>query len=141
MKGGECMYPNLLAVLVAGIINMAIGFFWYGNMLFAKQWMKLNNIDPKAMKNANKQMGKMYTMMFVSALVSGFILGWFDLKLGANSITRGAMIGLMAWLGFTATSQFAMWIFSGKKVQAFYIDAGYYLVVYLINGALLALWR
>lgn len=135
------LYPNLIAVIVAAVINMAVGFAWYGQMLFGKQWMKVNGIDPKKMQEANKKMGKMYGMMFVSALIGGFILGWFDNKLGATSITSGATVGFMAWLGFTATSQFAMWVFSGKKATAFYIDSGYYLVVYLINGALLALWK
>jgi len=37
---------NLLAVLVAAISTMVVGFLWYSPILFAKPWMREMGYDP-----------------------------------------------------------------------------------------------
>jgi len=37
---------NWLAILVAAISTMVIGFLWYSHLLFAKPWMKEMGYDP-----------------------------------------------------------------------------------------------
>lgn len=134
------MMPNLLAILIAAVANMAIGFVWYGP-LFAKAWMRYEEVDPKRMQEANKHMERLYIPMFVGSLVAAFVLGWLIKALGQTSVTGGAMIGALAWIGFTGTSQLANWLFSGKKIQAFFINTGYMLVSYIIMGAILGFWK
>ncbi len=42
---------NYLAVVVAAIANMVLGFLWYGS-LFGKQWIKLSGFTAEAMNEA-----------------------------------------------------------------------------------------
>jgi hypothetical protein len=37
---------NLLAILVAAIATMPIGFLWYSPLLFANPWMREMGYDP-----------------------------------------------------------------------------------------------
>ena len=46
---------NYLAIIIAGILNMAIGAAWYSPMLFAKPWMKAMGFDQKAMDASMKK--------------------------------------------------------------------------------------
>ncbi len=133
---------NYLAVLVAAVINMVLGFLWYGP-LFAKPWMKYNGYTKewmdKQMKESN--MGAKYGMMFIAALVMAYFMSWVVRLTGTHTLTSGAITGGMVWLGFTATTQFANWVFSGKKVGLYFIETGYFLVSFVIFGAVFALWR
>ncbi len=38
---------NYLAVLVAAIVGMVVGFIWYSPKVFGKMWMKLSGVNPK----------------------------------------------------------------------------------------------
>ena len=38
---------NLLAILVAAIATMIVGFLWYSPLLFAKPWMREMGCDPE----------------------------------------------------------------------------------------------
>jgi p-aminobenzoyl-glutamate transporter AbgT len=69
---------NLLAVLVAAIATMVIGFLWYSPMLFARPWMVLmgyNPDDKAALDEMRKGAGKNYAIAFVLSLISAFVLG------------------------------------------------------------------
>jgi hypothetical protein len=48
---------NLLAVLVAAISTMVVGFLWYSPILFAKPWMREMGYDPDD-KAKTKEMQK-----------------------------------------------------------------------------------
>ena len=50
---------NYLAVVVSAVIGVAIGFVWYSNALFGKQWRMLvgiNNAAPDAAEKIKKHM-------------------------------------------------------------------------------------
>ncbi len=51
------------------------------------------------------------------------------------------MLGFAVWLGFNLFVSAGDTIFSGRPMAVGKINSGYYLVVLLINGALLAAWR
>jgi hypothetical protein len=128
---------KLVAVLVAAIINMVVGFLWYSPVLFAKPWM---NLVGKRMEElqANAPLG--YALTFVGALVQAYILAHFVQYIGATDIKEGLEAGWWIWLGFTGITMGVNYIFAGRNWKLWAIDSGYFLVVLLINGALLASW-
>lgn len=46
---------NLVAVLVAGVVDMVIGALWYSPVLFAKSWMRLIGKKEEDMKKMNSR--------------------------------------------------------------------------------------
>ena len=100
---------NLLAVLVAGIVPMIVGFLWYGQ-LFGKRWLELMETTAEEIqKNFNPW--KTHGASFLLALVTAFILAQLFAGMGGpqsvSSMTASggnAMVGvhlaLMALIAF-----------------------------------------
>lgn len=132
---------NYMAVVVAAVINMAVGFLWFGP-LFGKTWMKMIGFTKEDMEKAKASgMTKSYVVAFVAALVMAYVLSHFVQVGGAVSAATGAMIGFWIWLGFIATAVLGSVLWEKKSVNWFILTVGYYLVVLVINGALLAAWK
>jgi len=99
------MIPYYLVILISAIISMVISSLWYSPILFGKQWIKLMGISKKDMgKNKNKGMVKSYTVLFISSLVTIYVLSMFTSLLGASTFLQGMLIGFWIWLGFFATT-------------------------------------
>jgi hypothetical protein len=57
------MHVNFLAVLVAALIPMIIGFIWYNPKVLGTAWMKAADVSMEKMKGAN--MGLVFGLTFV----------------------------------------------------------------------------
>jgi len=131
---------NYLAVLVASVVAMAEGFFWYGPAMFGKEWMKLMGYSKESMKAAQKEMSKTYAVAFAATLVTAYVLSHIIDFAGAETLSAGATTGFWVWLGFVAPVQLTAVLYGGKKHKLFYIDTGYQLVALAVMGAILAVW-
>lgn len=133
------MDVNWLAVLAAGVINMIIGSLWYSPLLFLKPWMA--TLPKKEKENKNINMGKIYGIMFVGALIMAYVMAMFTKIANTTLLDTGAMLGFWIWLGFVTPVQLGGVLFEEKTWKWFIITAGYYLVVLVLIGALLSVWR
>ena len=126
-----------LAVIVAAVIFMVIGSFWYSPMGFGKPWAKALGKKTGDMGNANAG----YGVTTVGALVQSFVLANLVRDIGLSTAGEGLVLGFTIWLGFFLFVMAGDTIFSGRSMTIGKINSSYYLVVLLINGALLAAWR
>lgn len=129
---------NYWAVLVAAAVNMGVGAAWYSGSLFGKQWAKAIGGKIEDMK-ARANQG--YSISIVGALVMAFILSHFVSYAGSTTFADGLVTGFWLWLGFIAFIVASTVVFEGRNWKLWQINAGYWLVVLLINGGLLAAWR
>ncbi len=137
------MGVNLLAVLVAAIACMILGFIWYSPLLFAKPWTVLMGYDPSdkaKMEEMRKGAGALYTMSFVVSLVTAFLLGKIIRISTVETALYGMKIGAGVWLGFVTTVQLTDKLFTRRPFQLYLINTGYQLVCFLAMGAILAVW-
>jgi len=132
-----------LAVLVAAIATMVVGFLWYSPILFARPWMRLMGYDPddKA-KRAEMQegAGKLYGLSFVASIVSAVVLAKIIDITSVNTVLYGMKVGFAVWLGFVTTVQLTGALFGKQPTKLYLINTGYQLVCYLAMGAILAVW-
>jgi hypothetical protein len=132
---------NYVAVIVAGVLSMAIGAFWYSPAGFGKQWMKLMGFTKKDLNEAKeKGMGKSYALAFLSTLVMSYVLAVFVGFANAATILNGAVVGFWLWLGFIATTMLGIVLLQNKPVKLYVLNIAHYLVVMLVTGAILAVW-
>jgi hypothetical protein len=98
---------NWLAVLLAGVSSMVIGFIYYMPGVFGKTWMKLGKVDPKLFK---KQQPQLMPLLFVAALLTAFVLAHFVYIVhhffGDSWLVAGVETSLWAWVGFSFTTLF-----------------------------------
>ncbi len=140
---------NWLAVLVAGIVPMIVGFLWYGP-LFSKRWLALmETTEEEIRKNFNPL--KTHGASFVLALVTAYILAQFFAGMGgpesASSMTgsggnalAGVHLALMALVAFVLPVSYQSWAYEGRKAGLFWLNLGYNGVSLLGQAVVIAVW-
>ena len=128
---------NWLAVIVAAAINMGLGALWYSRSLFGKEWAKLTGRKLEDMSGGSSG----YGVAAVGALIQAWILAHFVRYAGATDFWHGLVTGFWLWFGFIAIAMAVGIVFEGRSWLLWKINAGYYLVVLLITGGLLAAWN
>lgn len=125
---------NWVAVVVAAVASIVIGFIWYMPAVFGERWAAASG---KTM--ADMTMTPMnYGLMAVTALVSAFAVALIVKATGVSGIADGAIVGAIGWLGFTGTVSFSDRIFNGGSLAFWSIQTGYRLVTFVVMGAILA---
>lgn len=133
---------NWVAIVAAVIVNMVVGFIWYSPALFAKEWAKLTGRKMNEMGDGTKG----YILTTAGAFVQAYILLHFVAFAAYfyptySNMSVGIMTAFWAWLGFVAIPQGVNMVFAGTRKKLWAINTGYFLVVLLINGVLLASWK
>jgi hypothetical protein len=129
---------NWLAVLVAALIRMAVGFAWYSPPLFLKPWQASTGITPETMRAG---LGKAMVVDIIASLIMAFALA--NIIVGANITDwlNGALAGFWVWLGFMATLMVSLWGYENRSLKLIAINLGNNLIALILMGALLAVWR
>ncbi|MEK7608678.1 MAG: DUF1761 domain-containing protein [Patescibacteria group bacterium] len=138
------MTINYWAVFVSAVLSMAVGAIWYGP-LFGKKWMEIvgaNAADIEARKKIQRGVWKLYLTQFLLTLFQVWVLayyieGWKE----ASGLTNALWI----WAAFVmpTVAGTAMWNNDSAKISwaRFLIQAGYQLVIFIIFGFVLGMWR
>src|SRR5215470_12254880 len=126
---------NYWAVVVAAIVGYAAGALWY--WAWSKPWMEAQGFTPESMK-AN-QSPVPYLVAFVANLVMAWALAGILCHLGIGELTirNGVIAALAVWIGFVATTQTVNYLFGRRPLKLLLIDSGHWLVVLLLQGAII----
>ena len=124
---------NWLAIIIAAIANMIIGFVWYQNFAFGKSWVQLSGRG----MGEGQQPGPLYALTIVGAVVQAIAMSWFAAQTGANSGSAGALLGLFVGLGFIAPAMFADVLFAGRPARLYAITAGYQVFAGVVQGTII----
>jgi hypothetical protein len=110
----DIMNLNYLAILLATVVQFAIGAVWY-SALFGKLWGRIHGFDklPKeTQEKMMKQMGPFYALQVLVTLLTSFVLAIFLTY--QPSWNPYAMAGFF-WLGFVVPAQVSAIIFGGTE--------------------------
>ena len=129
---------NYLAVVVATVIAMVIGFAWYSPGVFGKRWMGYLGTTQAQLGNPGP-MGM--AVGVVSALLNAWILAVLAMNLGGTTIGDAVMLGLLCWLGFMATITAAQISFEKKPWGLWAVNNGHNVIVQIVMAAIVTVWR
>jgi hypothetical protein len=133
---------NIVAILLAAIASMVVGFIYYSPFALGKPWMKLMGWS-KDIKMTNNEMAKLYGTSFVLALITAFVLSHVMTMSFAyfneTMLTTGIMTAFWMWLGFIMPVQFTDVLFSKKPSKLFAINTGYQLISLLVMGVVISM--
>lgn len=131
------MQFHWLAIVLAAIAGFLVGGLWYGP-LFGKAWMKARGITPESAAGAN--MPVIFGMAFLFNLIAAVMLDHLYLTYARPvGLHHSLMIAAIIGVGFIATSFGVNYLFSRQPRSLFLIDAGYWITVYLVMGAIFGL--
>ena len=145
------MELNYIAIIVAGLVPMLLGYLWY-NVLFKKPWM-----ESLGFTQADIEGGNMAVIMGVSVLTS-IILA---LGLKANielthkdvsdageliytsfhTFKHGALHGLMTGVLLGVPALISNSLFQRNTGKNILLNVGYWLLTFAVMGGILDMWN
>ena len=132
------MGVNYLAVVVAAVIAIVIGFVWYAPPVFGTRWLEyLGTTREKLGQPAPTGIAA----GVVGALLNSWVLALLSLNLGGTTVADGAMLGVLAWLGFMATLTAAGVGFLKQPWALWLLNNGHNLIVQVVMGIIVTAWR
>ena len=158
---------NILAVLVAAVSALVVGFVWYNPKVFGNAWMKATDMTEEKMKGAN--MGKIFALALLFAFMLAFVLqslvihqtGAYSMIGGQVSdetlpsfqafmddygnafrtfkhgVLHGAIAGVFIALPILGTNA----LFERKGAKYIFINSGYWIVTLAIMGGIICAWE
>lgn len=124
-----------LAVAVAGLSGFLVGGIWYGP-LFLAPWLRAEGKTKADMKGHGV---KVFGLAFLCNLFSAFILDHTFGTYGGPNMTLSVAIALGVAFGFVVPAYGVNYLFAGRRLALFLIDAGYWVVTYVVMGVILDL--
>ncbi len=127
---------NWLAVLLAFISSMAIGFVWYMPAVLGKRWMAAIGKTEADLKNIGGGAG-IWVPMMVAAALTAVLLAVLISKLGLDSAVAGGWFALVLALVFRAGAHVIHNGFAGRPTSVTLIDSGHDLLAMTVAGAII----
>jgi hypothetical protein len=125
---------NWLAVIVAAVVGIIVGFVWYAPQVFGRRWARASGID---LPQPGQVQPITYVGAIVAAAVTAYVLAVIVRGLGAASLADGAIVGLVVWLGFVAPWLASGVLFERRSTEWWAINAGQAIVSLVIMGAII----
>jgi hypothetical protein len=127
---------NWLAVLLAFLASMAIGFVWYMPAVLGNRWMTAIGKTEDDLKNMGGGAGIWLPMVAASALTA-ILLAVLISKLGLDNALAGAWFAFVVGLVFRAGGHLIHNGFAGRPAAVTLIDSGHDLVAMAVSGAII----
>ena len=131
------MKTNYAAIVVAAIAYWLLGAVWYG-ALFARPWMELEHLSMEQAKNMNPVLPYVITLLL--NLVIAYVVAQICVWRNANTVGRGAAVGVLLWVGVVGPITFTTYMYEMRPHLLFAINEFYPLAGLVLMGAILGAW-
>jgi hypothetical protein len=135
---------NAFVMIAAAVCAWLFGAMYYGTLgkaWVAAQGSTMDEFKARQAANVGKLSAQVpFILAFVSALIIAYVLYGMMKHVahtGPLTVRNGLISGAFIWFGFLLTSMAVNNAFSGRKPMLTVIDAGHWLGVMLIIGAML----
>lgn len=134
------LYVNYLAIVIATSTAWLFGAAYYG--VLSKAWLAALGATVEAIKQEAAEKGRLaqaapYILTFVAEFVMAYVLYGLLLHLAGWTVRAGVISAALCWAGFVLTTVMVNNAFSRRKPMLTVIEAGHWLGVLLIMGAIL----
>jgi hypothetical protein len=132
---------NPIAILVVSVLGFLIGAVWYSPLLFVKAWLAEMKITPEMMKEGSKGMAKAMVSALLLTVLSTLTLATLLAVCHVASPLKGAELGFFVGTGLVAAREGTNAAFEKRTLRHYAIVAGHDVVLLVVQGAILAVWR
>jgi len=132
----DISHINWLAVLLAFVASMVIGFVWYLPAVLGNRWMAAIGKTEDDLKNISGGAG-IWVPMMVAAALTAILLAVLISKLDLDNALAGGFFALVLALVFRAGGHLIHNGFAGRPVAVTLIDSGHDLVAMTVAGLII----
>jgi hypothetical protein len=126
---------SYLAIVIAAVAAWLASAAWY--MSLSRPYVAALGKTPEQMAQDRKNPGAF--LPFVYAFVANIVMAWMLAgllgHLGAVTLRNGVVSAAFVWFGFILTTMIVNYSFAGRDKRLLLIDAGNWLVVLVVIGA------
>jgi hypothetical protein len=134
------MAVNWLGVFLALIAGMIVAFIWYQKGFIANAWEKLTGVTPERSKPVRtRNMIQLLIANGVTAIGLTVGISITSEATGNDSVWVALLVGLAAWLAFSATTLVQHNAFEMKPAKLTIINTGYQLALFLAMSLVIGL--
>lgn len=133
---------NYLAVFLAAMFSMAVGFVWYAKPVFGNRWIKLVGLNEK-----QQQEGAVVAIAgsFILALLTAYIIAHVtyisQAFYGVSFLSAGITTAFWLWLGIAMTTIVTHSLFEQRRKKLILLTVANQLVTFLAMGVIIGLFR
>ena len=127
---------NWFSVFAAAIAAFSLGWLWYSNRFFGKRWLQEIGLTEESTGTSKmlRIFATSFLLQFVAATALAIVLGphagWLS----------GLHLGLIVGVCWVATSYGTTYLFEQRSRCIFFINGGYFVVVFAIMGSIIGAW-
>lgn len=126
-------FASTLSIPIAALAAWLLGAVWY--TAFSATWLgALGKTKADLVGVTGKPSPLPLALSFAAELVMATVVAILVARLGLTSAAGGMSIGIMAWLGFVATTLGVNHAYSSAKPELSLIDGGHWLAVLVLIG-------
>lgn len=129
---------NMWAVVVAWVVNCAVGAYWYSPAGFAKQWKNHTGID--LLKIPQNEATQTLIAVVISGLVQAVTLAVVLNSIGTGTAVEGLIAGLVLWFGLVTATTVGVTLYARRSWKFLWLNSAYFLIVISINSIILSVW-
>lgn len=128
----EGIYYDWIAIALAAVSYLLIGFVWHSAWLFGPLWRTGNTTfsHPHPIRGV-------WLWESAIAFLIAFFIAFFNGYLGVTTVTDGMFVGFCIWLGFIVPTLYSHVIWANFPLVHFFIAASHRLLAFLVMGGLL----
>lgn len=131
---------NWLGFAVAIVVGMAVAFVWYQKGPIANAWEKLTGVTPERIKPVRvRSMTQLLLSVVITALGLVLAIAITAAATGDESAGVALLVGLAAWLAFSASTLLQHNAFELKPAKLTVINVGYQLVLFAAMSLMIGL--
>lgn len=129
---------TIAGIVIAVVAGNIIGMLWFSKRAFGASWARMNGIDKVSHDEKIAAMRRGLTVGTIALIVMVSMLAILFSLANINTIPQGLFTSAYLWLGFVAPTFAMNYVYAGKSLRLYLIDALYYLLVMLAVGMILA---
>lgn len=128
---------NYIAILVVTLLGFVLGGIWYSPILFSRQWLAAlgkteKDIPPSAVP---------FIITLVASFLTAHTLALLINTLDITSLVDGVSLALRVGIAFVLANMASDFAFCRWPARLFWILGGYRLLLVVVMGIILTLWR
>lgn len=130
---------NYLAILVSALVYFGLQAVWF--TVFMNAWLAGIGKTADQLHQEGATVALAYLIAFVGALVMAAAISWFTQMTGEQNVFRGALVGIVAWVGFVLTTWSAEYAFEEKGLRILAVNTGISLIGMVVMGMIQGAWK
>lgn len=128
---------NYWAVIVVVIVSQLIPMIWYG--IFAEQWMEMNGLTMDMI--TDDASSAPYIMSIIASFTFALVLAWLFKRMKVESAKDGLITAFIMGVPFSLFNLMTINMFSFRPYELAWIDGGENLLIWVVSGLILGVWR